>query len=275
MTYAFAGTSLIALAAGALLAQTAAPAPVFEVASIKPAVAGTPVRMQATKGRLDFSNVSLKDIVAQAYKLPRNQVKAPDWMDGERFDITAKIPEGVVAKEQVPAMLQALLAERFKLKVHRETKEETVYALVVAKGGPKLKKAEDAGAVKLGSDGKPRPAGPGIVNMSMSGSTTVHVEMRGATMTSLAEFLSNQLRRPVVDETAITGNYDIDLDASVMDQPGGTASGPNEAGPPPPPQVPSMALGAAIQKLGLKLEPRKGRAEYLIVDSAAKAPAEN
>src|ERR1017187_3777572 len=112
MTSALAGTSLIALASGALWAQTAAPAPVFEVASIKPAVAGTQVRMQASKGRLDFTNVSLKDIVVQAYKLPRDQVKAPDWMDSERFDITAKIPEGVVAKEQVPAMLRALLALR-------------------------------------------------------------------------------------------------------------------------------------------------------------------
>src|ERR1017187_1297466 len=274
MTYALAGTSLIALASGALWAQTAAPAPVFEVASIKPAVAGTQVRMQASKGRLDFTNVSLKDIVVQAYKLSRDQVKAPDWMDSERFDITAKIPEGVVAKEQVPAMLRALLAERFKLKAHRETKEQTVYALVVAKGGPKLKKAADAGDAKLGPDGKPRPTGPGVVSMAMNGPTTIHVELRRTTMPLLSEFLSNQLHRPVVDETAITGNYDIDLDAAVV-EPGGTASGPNETGPPPPPPVPSMALGAAIQKVGLKLESRKGPVEYLVVDSAEKVPAGN
>ena len=117
--------------------------PEFEVASVKPAVGGAPA-MRASKGRLDISNVSLKAIVGQAYKLSLIQVKAPDWMDSARFDIAAKIPDGVVAKEQVPAMLQRLLAERFKLKVHRETKEQTFFALVAAKGGPKLKKAEDA-----------------------------------------------------------------------------------------------------------------------------------
>jgi uncharacterized protein (TIGR03435 family) len=272
MTHALAGISLITLAAGALFAQTAAPA--FEVASIKPSVGGAKA-MRATQGRLDFSNVSLKEIVIQAYALPPDQVKALDWMGDAHFDIAARIPEGVAAREQVPAMLRALLAERFKLKAHRETKDQAIYALVVAKGGPKLKKAADAVDAKLGPDGKPRPTGPGIVNMSMNGSTAVHVEMRRTTMPLLAGFLSNQLRRHVVDETGIAGDYDIDLDAPVMEEPGGAASGPNAAGPPPPPPVPSMALGAAIQKVGLRLESRKGPVEYLVVDSAERAPTAN
>jgi uncharacterized protein (TIGR03435 family) len=267
-----AGAGGAVLACCGLFGQAAPPA--FEVASIKPAAAGTQV-MRANNSRLDFSYVSLKELVVQAYKLPRARVKAPDWMDGAHFDIVAKIPEGVVAKEQVPAMLRTLLAERFKLKVHRETKEQTVYALVVAKGGPKLKKAEVAGDAKLGPDGKPRPAGPGIVNMAMSGPTTVHLEMRRTTMPLLSEFLSSHLHRVVVDETGIAGDYDIDLDAPAMDEPGGAASGPNTAGPPPPPPVPSMALDAAIQKVGLKMEPRKGPVEYLVVDSAARVPAAN
>jgi uncharacterized protein (TIGR03435 family) len=108
---------------------------------------------------VDFSNVSLKDIVVQAYKLEAYQVKAPGWMAGKRFNITATIPVDV-PREQTPAMLRTLLEDRFKLKVHRETKEESVYGLVVAKGGPKLKKAADAGDAKPG-DGNHEDERPG------------------------------------------------------------------------------------------------------------------
>lgn len=276
MTYPFAGASLIALAAAGLLAQTAARPPAFEVASIKPSDGVAQPRMVVRQGRVDFSNVSLKDIVVQAYKLEAYQVKAPGWMAGKRFNITATIPVDV-PREQTPAMLRTLLEDRFKLKVHRETKEESVYGLVVAKGGPKLKKAADAGDAKPGPGGPGPQPGPGTAIMKMSGPATIHVEMRRATMLSFSRFLTGRLNRPVLDRTGITGEYDIDFDASIMEtnKPDVAPEGSNGSPMAPPPPPPSMAIGTAIQQLGLSLESRKAPVEWLVVDSAEKAPTEN
>src|SRR3954447_23523620 len=128
-----AGASLIVLTSCALLAQTP---PAFEVASIKQAApqgeGRMMVRMGGDAGRVDYANVSLKDVLARAYRVKRNQITGPSWLDSERYDITAKVPEGVPT-DKVPDMLQALLTERFKMTVHKETKEESIFALIVAK----------------------------------------------------------------------------------------------------------------------------------------------
>jgi len=142
------GAALV-LAAGALFAQTQAAAPVFEVASVKPAPPLDPAKivsgqlhvgMSVDAARVDIGNLSLADLIRIAYKVKPHQVVGPDWMASQRFDILAKMPEGAT-KEQVPEMLQALLAERFKLTVHRDTKEHSVYALVVGKNGLKMKES--------------------------------------------------------------------------------------------------------------------------------------
>src|SRR5690242_10517264 len=131
----------------ALLAQSPQ-APAFEVASVKPAApqeAGkVAIRLGGDAGRINYTNVSLKDVVARAYKMKPYQISGPSWMDSERYDITAKIPEGAT-QDQVPAMLQALLTERFKMTVRKESKEQPIYALVLGKSGSKLKKADDSG----------------------------------------------------------------------------------------------------------------------------------
>ena len=111
--------------------------------------------------------------------------------------------------------------------------------------------------------------------MTMSSPTTVHVAMHGVTMTFVAEFLSARLGRPVTDQTGIAGKYDIDLEAPVVEQAPAAPPGPSEASPPPPQSLPSMAFGPAIQQVGLKMEPRKGPVEYLVVDSSNKAPTAN
>jgi uncharacterized protein (TIGR03435 family) len=117
----------------------------FEVASIKPSEP-TPmgmirIGMSADAGMVRYMNSSLRDVIRTAYRVKDFQIEGPDWMSSARFDITAKLPDGA-SKDQIPEMLQALLAERFKLQLHRDNKEHAVYALVVGKGGPKLKPAE-------------------------------------------------------------------------------------------------------------------------------------
>src|SRR5215831_13750982 len=132
-------------------AQTPAAAPAFEVASIKPSEPITPAMiasgklhagMKTDNARVDIGNFPLMQLICKAYDVKMYQVQGPPWlMSGQRFDIVANMPPGST-KEQVPQMLQALLAERFKLVVHRDSKEQTVYGLVVGKGGIKMKESE-------------------------------------------------------------------------------------------------------------------------------------
>jgi uncharacterized protein (TIGR03435 family) len=278
------------LVVGAAFCQTAADVPAFEVASVKQAAPITGnrimVRMGGDPSRVDYANVSLKDVVARAYGLKRYQVHGPSWIDSERYDIVAKVPDGVsVAK--VPLMLQNLLAERFKMVVHREKKEQPVYGLVVGKGGPKLKKSENA-------ENEPPPGVPGVPGGRQQTRTRMmmgrdgHMEIKGATMGGFAEMLSNMLDRPVLDETRIEGQYDIDLEVATEDLAGmrkmaigaghppmgpGGPGGPE--GAPAPEGAPKSSIFTAIQQLGLKLDPRKGPIEHVIVDQAEKVPTAN
>src|ERR1035441_9283141 len=152
---------LLVLAAGTALGQT----PAFEVASVKPAApldrsqmlsGQMHVGMKVDAARVDIGSMSLAELIRVAYRVKAYQVSGPDWMASERFDVLAKLPEGA-SSGQVPEMLQALLAERFKLSVHRESKEHAVYALVVGKNGPKLKEsAPDADAPAANDDVNPQ-----------------------------------------------------------------------------------------------------------------------
>jgi uncharacterized protein (TIGR03435 family) len=279
MTRLFAGLSLIALAAGALLGQTAAP-PAFEVAVIKP-VPPAPLNgnsssaMRTTPGRVEYTNVSLKDVVVNAYKLMPYQVNGPDWMGSERFDISAKVPEGA-KRDQIMAMMQTLLGERFKMKVHRETREQSAYVLLVGKNGPKLTASPEPVATQPGADGGKRDTGSR--SSSRSDGQTVHFEMRRMTIADFAKTLGAQLQRPVVDETGLTGKYDIDLDFAVADLGGGRNAamvGPAGDAGPAMASAPGASIFGAVQQLGLKLETRKAPVEYLIVDSVEKTPTEN
>jgi len=263
----------------AALAQPAPPA--FEVASIKLSAPTTGnrimVRMGGDPGRVNYTNVSLKDVLARAYDVKRYQISGPSWLDSERYDIVAKVPDGV-PKEQIPAMLRNLLAERFKMTVHLEKKEEPVYALVLGKNGPKLKKSEDS------DDGGPvapdGARGKGIRMMISNG----HVEAKKATLGAFSDMLSNLLDRPVVDMTKIEGDYDITLDLSMEDLAGmrkmAAMAGPGPGGPrpeagPAPESAPSTSIFTAVQQLGLKLEARKAPLDYIVVDKADKVPTEN
>jgi uncharacterized protein (TIGR03435 family) len=207
--------------------------------------------------------VNLKLLMTVAYDVRDFQiVGGPGWLATDRFDIVAKA-EGVpdqLTPEQFRPMLVALIEDRFQLKIHRETKEMPVYALVVAKNGTKLK-------ANAGEPGPRLRMGRGQLN-----GTKVPLKM-------LVQQLAQQLGRPVVDKTGLTGDYDFTLTWTPQPGEGGAMfAGPGGPGGPegPPPSDPDgPSIFAAIQEqLGLKLESDKGPVEILVLDQVEK-PTEN
>ncbi|HTX36432.1 MAG TPA: TIGR03435 family protein, partial [Bryobacteraceae bacterium] len=201
------------------------------------------------------------------------QVEGPDWLDGTRFDITAKLPAGASEKE-IPEMLQSLLASRLHLSLHRETKAHAIYALVVAKGGPRLKPAENQVA------GSGAPHATSTMQMDASG---MHLKAT-ATLASLGEMIARFSERPVVDMTRIQGLYDFDLVFSPETLRGVPAGGPGGPGGPPAGVSEGSMPGAldgpgsifdSVDRYGLKLEARKAPMEILVVDGIEKTPTEN
>ena len=215
----------------------------FEAAVIKPSDP-THVGMQIFSpgpGRLTVMTATLKDMTAFAYRLRRHQVAGgPAWFDGDKYDITAKA-DGRVTNEQLRLMLQSLLATRFQLTFHRETRELLLYDLVVGKGGPKLHEVDKAGL------------GLGLRETRLNG--------RGATMPTLASSLSDKVGRVVRDKTGLIGFYEF------------TLTWAPEGAPADDKNLPDL-FTAVQEQLGLRLEPAKGPVEVLTVDHAAK-PSEN
>ena len=247
----------------------------FEVASVKMAGQDQPAVMSARKRTAGMPasgnptlftrrNATLSSLILAAYGLQPQQLVGPDWLTTQRYEIEARAPEGATPEQQL-VMLQSLLAERFQLKSHRETRELPVYELVVAKGGSKLKEGSDPGA-------RPLPAmkpGPFALGMQ-DGATVVRLREHG-TMEALAARLSPQADRLILDRTGLKGSYDV-----VMYW---TPAGPPRAAEPstaPQASDPGMTLFTALEsQLGLKLESKKGMAEVFVVDHAEKVPTEN
>jgi uncharacterized protein (TIGR03435 family) len=240
---------------GLLMAQTPAPPLTFEVAAIKTAPPLDPGKLMAGKmhigmtvnaARVDIGNLSLADLICIAYKVKPYQVSGPDWMPSQRFDIQAKMPDGAT-KEQVPEMLQALLADRFRLAIHRDTKEHSAYALLVGKGGIKMKEAEPGpppapageadpsgppgkGGMVVGqgenqvrvtrsSDGKGSVIGGGQfgqMKITMADGA-MRWEFAKLSMPKLVELLARFIDRPVVDMTELKGDYQVALSISMED----------------------------------------------------------
>ncbi len=249
-----AGALAVALIGITAISAQAQPAPAFEVASVKaaPPRQGTArmIAMDTDPAMLRYSNITLKFLIAMAYRFDdRLILGGPAWLDEQFYDVAAKLPPGT-PKDRVPAMLQTLLAERFKLAVHRETKEQRVYFLVVGKGGHKLKPAQPADDQDLQQVRGERPpiqiVRGGIMGHSMP-------------ISALASNLGHVAGYQVVDRTGVTGMFDINLKWTPEDSKG---SGPD--------------LFAAIQEqLGLKLESGKAPVETLMIDHAERIPTEN
>lgn len=234
----------IAVLALTFIAAFAQP-PAFEVASIKPNTSGSGRSSTHTNdSTVIMQNVSLKQIIETAFGVKDYSFTGPGWLDTAKFDISAKLPSGADPHE-IREMTQALLAERFKLAVHRESKVLPAYGLVVAKGGPKLKEVEAGKGSSMNTDNN-------------------HLTASHTNMERLADFLARRMDRPVVDETGLKGAYDFELEWAAEEK----EAKSDEKSPP--------TLFTALQEqLGLRLQAKKMPLETLVVDHVERLPTEN
>jgi uncharacterized protein (TIGR03435 family) len=277
-----------------LAASAFAQSPQFEVASIKPFDPSAPGQVlggvHVDGAQIRVAGLSLRDLLAMAYKIKATLITGPDWTATERFDISATLPAGS-ARAQLPEMMQALLAERFHVKVHNDKKEFPIYALLVGKGAMKMKEsAPDSDADKdepKGAGGVvSTSAGNGInVNYGHGSSYTFANNRFDAHKLTMAIFAGNLERfadRQIVDMTGLKALYDFAFDVMPEDYRAMLLRSAVWAGVNLPPQAQKMlddsspaALGDALQQIGLKLEARKAPLDVLVIDEALKTPTAN
>ncbi|HKH74315.1 MAG TPA: TIGR03435 family protein [Vicinamibacterales bacterium] len=271
----------------------------FEVVSVKTNKSGpTMMMMRTLPTSFNVTNVPLRLLITQAYRLSNYQmVGGPSWIDSERFDIIAKAPEGS-SPDQTMLMLRGLLAQRFRLKVHAETREVPIYALTLARSdgklGPKLSKSTDdcekilaerraaAVAARAGGAGPVpfTPPGPNekpvcTINMRPTpvpnGPPLLTFKAGGQTLQSLVSQVSSFLNKRVVDRTGLTGLYDFELQFSMGTQMPLTTQAPGAGGAAttaPIDDGPTMF--DAVRELGLKLESERGPVEHLVIDNVER-----
>jgi uncharacterized protein (TIGR03435 family) len=221
--------------------QTQSPAvrPEFEVVSVKPAppaVNGVSSRESVDSGLLTYTNFTLRRLISNAYGVTEGQVFGPAWISDNLYHIHARLPARASGSD-VPAMLQGMLAGRFQLVVERVKKKMPVYALVIAKGGHKMK--------------------PVVDDDNGYGGGIRRIDGRGVTMATLAKLLSSRVTdRPVVDSTGLSGKFAFRLEWA------------------PEPDDPSVYI-AVQEQLGLKLDPRRVLLEVITVIHAERNPTEN
>lgn len=284
-----------ALAAARQVAAQSSAAPKFEVASVKPSTtcgdsgakngrSGAPG--VSDPGRLDLRCRTAMDLIRMAYvqypdgkrKPPGRQTPvlgAPAWLDSVRYDIDAKSESPQSVEAMRGPMMQALLEDRFQLKIHRETRDVAVYALTAAKGGPKLQIAQNGRCIPVDASHplpppSQRPADMHPCGVFAPSKTNDGVYMYGTTLANFCVQLSFVLDRDVIDKTGIAGVFDIHVDP-----PPDASTGDLSDVPTPRPAAGARAslidpLGssilAAVQKAGLRLEPAKGPGEFLVID---------
>jgi len=263
--------ALIAFTAPSAIAQTASPttsapqaadaatkAPEFDVISIRPnqsvpriknGVEYIDIKIGTPPDGYSVSNYSLKMLIMEAYGIKYNQISGgPSWIDSDHFDIDAKVvaADGTtpqpLTNEQRNLMLRSLLADRFKLAIHNDTKQLPVYELVVAKNDLKL-----------------QPAKPGV-KYKLSVGTGGIITFETAHISELVDQLSTQLHRPVIDKTGLTGKFDIKLEWARDTSPSSDAAANDTSGP--------SIFTAVQEQLGLKLVPTKGPVETIVIDHA-------
>ncbi|MGD0100677.1 MAG: TIGR03435 family protein [Acidobacteriota bacterium] len=294
----FATTGILTLLA--FLSTAYGEGPTFEVASIKPSPSVQPGGMVRVgwnggpgtndPGRWTCENMSLLNLLLSAFDLKTFQLPTPPSGNDERFNITAKIPDGTT-KEQFRQMQQNLLIDRFGLKFHGEKKEMQGYELVLAKNGPKFKESEpeppkDPAAnsqkpptipfkMTRGKDGFP-VIPPGVNAMFMTPRRASGQWIR-TTMEKFAETLSGQMGKPVTNSTGLEGKYDVSLQWAP--DPIGNVSSPlsgmeNNVPAASEPSGPNI-FTALQEQLGLKLQPKKVTIEIFVIDHIEKTPTEN
>jgi uncharacterized protein (TIGR03435 family) len=207
---------------------------------------------------------------------PNLLIDLPDWATSDCFDVQARA-ETAIPVEQMERMLQSLLEDRFQLKVHRETREASIYNLVVAGGGHTMKLSEDQtppGRPKPGEDpSAPMPRGLTNLNIAPSGGRMrVSLSGTGIAMDQLANRFQGLIGRSVIDKTGLKDLFDINVQA-LFDAPEPTAA-TEAAAPGPPTWVEALLFKAIQDQLGLKLESAKGASQVLAIEGVQK-PSEN
>jgi uncharacterized protein (TIGR03435 family) len=252
-------------------------APAFEVASVRPAskseaqdrgagLRSTGFKASSTPGVVTYRNSALIPVLQRAYDVKSYQISGPEWLKSERYDIVAKIPEGA-HPQQIPGLLRGLLSDRFKMKAHWETSPQRVYALVVGKDGPHLKKSEVA-------------ADPGLVGSETAPANRLsfdpqgHLEIAGVTLGSFADILTNFLGRPTLDLTDVPGVFDIQLNISMQDLAGLTSQTRISADDGSP-DAGSSSVFAAVESLGLRLVSRRMDVKRVVIDELLRVPTDN
>jgi uncharacterized protein (TIGR03435 family) len=264
----------------------------FDVASLKPSAPpgsgggrSRIVGMQGGPGtpdptRVRFSCMNLKGLVSFAYEASGFQISGPSWTEEDRFDIVATVANGTT-KEQFRTMLQNLLAERFKLQIHREQKTISLYLLTVGKNGAKLKTSQADAIADADSEPKPRQRmqkdkdgyprfAPNVTAAGMiSEGGKIHAAMQAYNepVDRLVKTLSAELRAPVKDDTGLKDKYDYAM-TWIPEAPGSIpAENQDLAGP--------SLMNALQEQLGLKLTAKKGPVEFIVIDHAERPPTEN
>ena len=246
--------------------------PAFEVASVKPTKPGAPLPFVRSPGRFTM-RAPLRVLIQNAYQLLQDAqlIGGPSWMTSDTFDIVATMA-GNPPQEQIPLMLRALLADRFKLVVHTETRELPIYALVLArrdgKLGARIRPATfDCLALRKRAIGSPPALPRGSMSCAVR-SRPGNVMAGGISFAQLADHLAPFLNRVVIDQTGVAGNFDLDLEWT-----------PDQSKPQLPTDVsqqPEIILNvpslftALQEQLGLKLEPTRGPVDVLVIDSVSQ-----
>lgn len=243
----------------------------FEVASIKPSPQPAQhIGITSNGSRVDIGNWSILQLIVKAYRIQTYQLIGPEWMWSARFDVQASLPRGS-SKKSIPEMLQALLAERFGLVAHTETRDLQGFALVVGKGGPKIKVAASDPASNAKDeeiDALDQLWGSGEAfgaTARLLPNRDVRTEFQKIPMDALAQFLCSNLKAPVTDMTGLRGNFHVVLDYDPATVGNATVANPASAGD----------LFAAVTRLGLKLERRSVHCSVLVVDHVQPVPTAN
>lgn len=236
-------------------------------------------------GRFNATNVTMRMLLRQAFNVQEFQiVGGPDWMTSDRFDVVAKAPEGEFSADLMRPMLRTLLAERFKLVVRNETREMAIYALVKARDdgklGPNISPAAiDCAGVMRGRRGGPPPSPPQPGQKLECGFMIGPGRMNagGMPLSNLAQTLSPQVGRIVLDKTELAGNYDFELTYSLEGLgsvfPGGGPPLLNGGPAPIDPNQPNL-FTALQEQLGLKLDSQRGPVDVIVIDSVQQPSAD-
>jgi uncharacterized protein (TIGR03435 family) len=274
MTRLLAGLLIACTLFGQATNSPAPPLPEFDAVSIKPNKSGdSPSAMRgAPGGRLTATNVRVRQLITWAYQVRDFQISGePAWVDSERYDVVTKSegnPRFDFIQPTLETMFQGVLADRFKLALHRETKELPVYTLVVAKNGPKIHAVDEGDC----------PEVPTQQNPCRSLRNTKFGQLTGekAPMAAITLMLAVYTGRTVLDKTGLKGSFSFTLDWTRYLEPPPSRGGdqPLPAGAFDPASVEPAISTALQEQLGLKLESGKGPVEILVIDHVER-PSEN